>query len=84
MQCIDSTFNAHKLPGHDNIYNPVDNIIAGVRYAIDRYGSVSKVPGVEALARGDAYVGYQLPASVGAGVGVALSTDLRPGSACLG
>ena len=40
------------------ITEPVDNIIAGVRYAIARYGSVSEVPGVEAVARGDSYVGY--------------------------
>lgn len=58
MQTIGPTFEAYKLPGHDEITDPVDNIIAGVRYAIDRYGSVSEVPGVEALARGDAYVGY--------------------------
>ena len=58
MQTIGPTFEAHKLPGHDEITDPVDNIIAGVRYAVDRYGSVSAVPGVEALARGDAYVGY--------------------------
>ncbi|UOZ06928.1 transglycosylase SLT domain-containing protein [Amycolatopsis sp. WQ 127309] len=58
MQCIDSTFNAHKLPGHDNIYNPVDNIIAGVQYSIDRYGSVGNVPGIQAMAHGGAYRGY--------------------------
>ena len=58
MQTIGPTFDAHKLPGHGEITDPIDNIIAGVRYAIDRYGSVSQVPGVEALARGDAYVGY--------------------------
>ena len=58
MQCIDSTFNAHKLPGHDNIYNPVDNIIAGVRYSLDRYGSMSNVPGIAAMAHGGAYRGY--------------------------
>jgi uncharacterized protein YukE len=58
MQTIGSTFNANKLPGHGNIHDPVDNIIAGVRYAIGRYGSVSHVPGVEALARGHGYVGY--------------------------
>lgn len=58
MQCIDPTFNAHKLPGHDDIYNPVDNIIAGVRYAIDRYGSVSEVPGVVATRTGGGYRGY--------------------------
>lgn len=34
MRTIDSTFNANKLQGYDDIYNPVHNIIAGVRYAI--------------------------------------------------
>lgn len=58
MQCIDSTFNSYKLPGHDNIYNPVDNIIAGVRYALSRYGSLSSVPGVAAVHSGGHYVGY--------------------------
>ena len=58
MQTIGPTFAAHKLPGHGDIHDPVDNIIAGVRYAIRRYGSVSNVPGVEALARGGHYVGY--------------------------
>ncbi|RSM35481.1 transglycosylase, partial [Amycolatopsis balhimycina DSM 5908] len=58
MQCIDSTFNAHKLPGHDNIYSPVDNIIAGVRYSFDRYGGLDNVPGIKAMAHGGAYRGY--------------------------
>jgi WXG100 family type VII secretion target len=58
MQCIDSTFQANKLPGHDDIYNPVDNIIAGVRYSIARYGSVSNVPGIRSMAHGGAYQGY--------------------------
>ncbi|WP_406233540.1 transglycosylase SLT domain-containing protein [Nocardia sp. NBC_01009] len=58
MQTIDSTFNAYKAPGHDDIYDPVDNIIAGTRYAIDRYGSLSNVPGVAAVNSGGAYQGY--------------------------
>jgi murein DD-endopeptidase MepM/ murein hydrolase activator NlpD len=58
MQTIQPTFDAYKLPGHDNIRNPVDNIIAAVRYAVDRYGSVSNVPGVKGLNEGGAYVGY--------------------------
>ncbi|MEV4220111.1 transglycosylase SLT domain-containing protein [Nonomuraea sp. NPDC049725] len=58
MQTIDPTFNAYKLPGHGNIYDPVDNIIAGVRYAISRYGSVSNVPGVVGTKDGSGYVGY--------------------------
>lgn len=58
MQTIGPTFNAYKLPGHGHILNPVDNIIAGVRYAISRYGSISNVPGVRAVHAGRAYVGY--------------------------
>ncbi|MEO9137989.1 MAG: transglycosylase SLT domain-containing protein [Jatrophihabitans sp.] len=58
MQCIDSTFNAHSLPGHNDIWNPVDNIIAGVRYALSRYGSLDNVPGIEAVHSGGSYVGY--------------------------
>ncbi|MEV6277700.1 transglycosylase SLT domain-containing protein [Nocardia sp. NPDC051832] len=58
MQTIDPTFNAYKLPGHDDIYNPVDNIIAGSRYAIERYGSLSNVPGIAAMSKGGSYVGY--------------------------
>ncbi len=58
MQCIDSTFNAHKLPGHDDIYNPVDNIIAGVRYTFSRYGGFEGHPGLKAMAAGGGYQGY--------------------------
>ncbi|HEX3789220.1 MAG TPA: transglycosylase SLT domain-containing protein [Pseudonocardiaceae bacterium] len=58
MQTIDSTFNSYKLPGHDNIYSPVDNIVAGVRYALSRYGSLSNVPGIKAVHAGGSYVGY--------------------------
>jgi hypothetical protein len=58
MQTIAPTFNEFKLRGHGQILNPVDNIIAGVRYALSRYGSISNVPGVKAVHAGDAYVGY--------------------------
>lgn len=58
MQTIDPTFNRWALPGHKDIWNPVDNIIAGVRYAIERYGSVSAVPGVVGMKTGTGYRGY--------------------------
>lgn len=58
LQTIDSTFQAHKLPGHDDIWNPVDNAAAAIRYAIARYGSLENVPGVKAMANGGNYVGY--------------------------
>ncbi|WP_158851029.1 transglycosylase SLT domain-containing protein [Saccharothrix deserti] len=58
MQCIDPTFQAHKLPGHNDIYNPVDNIICGVRYTFARYGSFERHPGLAGIRRGTGYVGY--------------------------
>ena len=58
MQTIQPTFDSYAAPGHTNILNPVDNIVAGVRYAISRYGSVDNVPGVRAVRNGRAYVGY--------------------------
>lgn len=58
MQTIGPTFARHRLPGHDDVYNPVDNIIAGVLYAIARYGSVSRVPGVVRVRHGRMYIGY--------------------------
>lgn len=39
MQVIPPTFAANMLPGHGNIMNPVDNIIAGSRYAMKKYGA---------------------------------------------
>lgn len=58
MQTIDPTFASYSLPGHGDIWNPVDNIIAGTRYAIERYGSLSNVPGVVGVSNGTGYVGY--------------------------
>ncbi|GGL37128.1 transglycosylase SLT domain-containing protein [Nocardia jinanensis] len=58
MQTIDPTFNSYSLPGHSDIWNPVDNIIAGTRYAIERYGSLGNVPGVVGVSDGSGYVGY--------------------------
>ena len=58
MQTIEPTFDRWHLPGHSQILDPVDNIIAGVRYAVARYGSVSQVPGVLSVAAGGAYRGY--------------------------
>lgn len=58
MQTIASTFQANASAGHDNILNPVDNIMAGVKYALGRYGSLDNVPGVLAVEQGGSYVGY--------------------------
>lgn len=58
LQVIGSTFDEYKLSGHDDIYDPVDNIIAGVRYALSRYGSIENVPGVASVRGGGSYMGY--------------------------
>ncbi|MBU3066846.1 transglycosylase SLT domain-containing protein [Nocardia sp. NEAU-G5] len=58
MQCIDSTFNSYAVPGHTDIWNPVDNIVAATRYSIATYGGLDNVPGVKAVAGGGSYVGY--------------------------
>jgi soluble lytic murein transglycosylase-like protein len=58
MQTIRSTFNAHALPGHYDIFNPVDNIIAAVRYAQAVYGGLSQVPGIVSVHNGGPYVPY--------------------------
>ncbi|MED5041482.1 transglycosylase SLT domain-containing protein [Geobacillus stearothermophilus] len=58
FQTIDPTFNRYKLPGLNDIWNPVHNAVAAIRYMIDRYGSVFNVPGIRNLLRGRGYVGY--------------------------
>ncbi|MFI6791943.1 transglycosylase SLT domain-containing protein [Nonomuraea sp. NPDC050383] len=58
MQTIPPTFNAHKLPGHNEILNPVDNIIAGVLYTYSRYGNLANHPGIESVEHGGPYRPY--------------------------
>ncbi|RSM66637.1 lytic transglycosylase [Amycolatopsis sp. WAC 01376] len=58
VQTIRPTFDRWALPGYGDIRHPVDNIIAGVRYARGRYGSESHVPGVVGRRTGARYSGY--------------------------
>lgn len=58
MQTIGPTFDSYKVAGHDDVWNPVDNIVAACRYTLSRYGSTSGVPGIEAMRGGGAYQGY--------------------------
>lgn len=42
MQVIDPTFRTYAMPGYDkNIYDPLSNMLASIRYAVSRYGSLA-------------------------------------------
>lgn len=59
MQTIDSTFGAYALPGMNDIWNPVHNTVAAIRYMIDRYGGIGNHPGLGS----GGYVGYAIGTS---------------------
>jgi hypothetical protein len=58
MQTIPGTFQAYALPGYNkNIVDPVSNIIAGIRYAMSRYGKHMLLEGGRHDSAGN-YEGY--------------------------
>lgn len=59
FQTIDPTFNAYKMPGMNDIYNPVHNAVAAIRYIKARYGTIFNTPGIKSMARGGGYKGYK-------------------------
>jgi SLT domain-containing protein len=40
LQTIDSTFATYSVPGHRDIWNPIDNAIAAIRYMYAGYGHI--------------------------------------------
>jgi tape measure domain-containing protein len=78
MQTIGATFNAYRLPGlSSNIYDPVSNIVAGIRYILSRYGSIFNVQQANASLPPKGYaLGGPIPTiSMDTGYGV-----LQPGA----
>ena len=56
MQTTQTTFDAYALTGYDDIWNPVDNIIAAAIYAQDTYGGLDVV--VSDRCGGSCWYGY--------------------------
>jgi hypothetical protein len=69
-QMIQSTFDAHAVPGHTNIWNTVDNEAASVRYQMSRYG---KLVGHSGYA-----MGGRLPGLIQMGDGGSFTTNGVP------
>jgi SLT domain-containing protein len=83
MQTIGSTFEHYRLKGlPDDIFNPIANLAAGIRYILSRYGTIFNVQqanarltskgyasGTSGAARGWAWVGERGPELVNFGGG---------------
>ncbi|WP_218915189.1 transglycosylase SLT domain-containing protein [Caldanaerobius polysaccharolyticus] len=46
MQTKPSTFREYAAPGMNDIYNPLHNMVAAIRYIKARYGDPSRIPGI--------------------------------------
>lgn len=46
LQMLPDTFNRYAMSGYDNIWNPVDNAIAAIRYISANYGNPWSIPGI--------------------------------------
>jgi SLT domain-containing protein len=51
------TFAGSHLPGYNNIWNPVDNLVAGIRHILGAWGTIFNIPG---LGSPGPYGGYAL------------------------
>ncbi|MFZ5634169.1 MAG: transglycosylase SLT domain-containing protein [Bacillota bacterium] len=46
FQMMKPTFDQYKAPGHDDIFNPLDNTLAAINYIKSRYGHPANIPGL--------------------------------------
>ncbi len=52
MQMAPQTFATYAMPGHTDINNPLDNVLAAIAYIRARYGSPGQTPGILSIASG--------------------------------
>ena len=78
MQCIDPTFNAYARAGFNkNIYDPLSNILASIRYAVSRYGSLANAYQGHGYANGGIAYKPSIFGEDGAEMAIPLSNDKR-------
>lgn len=46
------------MAGMNDIYNPIHNAVAAIRYIKSRYGTVFNTPGIKSMSHGGGYKGY--------------------------
>lgn len=78
MQVIDPTFRAYARAGFNtNIYDPLSNILASIRYAVSRYGSLAKAYQGHGYANGGIATKPSIFAEKGAEMAIPLSKSKR-------
>lgn len=78
MQVIDPTFKAYARAGFNkNIYDPLSNILASIRYAVSRYGSLSNAYKGVGYANGGIATKPSIFGEDGAEMAIPLSNDKR-------
>lgn len=78
MQVIDPTFKAYARSGFDkNIYDPLSNILASIRYAVSRYGSLQKAYRGVGYANGGIATKPSIFGEDGAEMAIPLSSNKR-------
>ena len=79
MQVIDPTFNAYARPGYNkNIYDPLSNILASIRYAVSRYGSLTNAYQGHGYANGGIATKPSIFGEAGAEMAIPLSPNILP------
>lgn len=78
MQVIDPTFRAYARAGFNkNIYDPLSNILASIRYAVSRYGSLGKAYRGVGYANGGIATKPSIFGEAGAEMAIPLTSDKR-------